>query len=116
MRTHPPVFATRALAEDELWALANDGRADLVCDRRYLALVLWPRSRACAGANSLLCAGPTSTSPPRRSVSAMPSWSDLPARSGAGHAIAEAIDRQFRSEHGDYEDDEGSSAALVPAS
>jgi integrase len=40
MRTHPRVFATRALAEDELWALANDGRADLVCDRRYLALVL----------------------------------------------------------------------------
>ena len=35
---------------------------------------------------------------------------------GADHAIAEAIDRQLRSEHGDDEDDEGSSGALVPAS
>jgi integrase len=40
MRTLPSVFATRAQAEDELWILADDGRADIICDRRYMALVL----------------------------------------------------------------------------
>ena len=40
MRTLPSVFATRAQAEDELWILANEGRADFICDRRYMALVL----------------------------------------------------------------------------
>jgi hypothetical protein len=40
MRTLPSVFATRAHAADELWILANEGRADFICDRRYMALVL----------------------------------------------------------------------------
>ncbi|HXZ66563.1 MAG TPA: tyrosine-type recombinase/integrase [Streptosporangiaceae bacterium] len=40
MRTLPQVFARRAEAEDALWLLANEGRADSVSDRRYLALVL----------------------------------------------------------------------------
>ncbi len=35
---------------------------------------------------------------------------------GADQAFADAIDRQFRSEHGTDEDDDGSSCALVPAS
>ena len=34
---------------------------------------------------------------------------------GADQAIADAINRQLRSEHGDDEDDDGSSGALVPA-
>jgi integrase len=40
MRTGPEVFATRAAAEDALWALADADRADCQYDRRYLALVL----------------------------------------------------------------------------
>lgn len=36
--------------------------------------------------------------------------------SGADQVIADAIDRQLRSEHPDDEDDEDSSGALVPAS
>ena len=35
---------------------------------------------------------------------------------GADQAMADAIDRQLRSEHGTDEDDGGSSGALVPAS
>ncbi|MHB1594678.1 MAG: tyrosine-type recombinase/integrase [Streptosporangiaceae bacterium] len=40
IRTSPEVYATRAEAERELWAMANDGRADCNHDRRYRALVL----------------------------------------------------------------------------
>ncbi len=40
MRTSPEVFSTRAEAEQVLWQLAHDGRADWNHDRRYLALVL----------------------------------------------------------------------------
>jgi hypothetical protein len=50
-RTSPEVYGTRAEAEQALWKMADDGRADCHHDRRYLALVLWPRSPACAGAN-----------------------------------------------------------------
>jgi len=40
MRTSPEVYRTRADAQHALWAMADDGRADSVHDRRYLALVL----------------------------------------------------------------------------
>jgi hypothetical protein len=40
MRTSPEVHGTRAEADHALWQLANEGRADWVYDRRYLALVL----------------------------------------------------------------------------
>jgi integrase len=40
MRTAPEVYETRAAAEEALWRMADDGRADCNHDRRYLALVL----------------------------------------------------------------------------
>jgi integrase len=40
MRTSPEAYTTRAEAQRALWAMADDGRADSVRDRRYLALVL----------------------------------------------------------------------------
>jgi integrase len=40
MRTSPEVYGTRAEAEHALWKMADEGRADSVHDRRYLALVL----------------------------------------------------------------------------
>jgi integrase len=40
MRTSPEVYGTRTEAQRALWAMADDGRADSVRDRRYLALVL----------------------------------------------------------------------------
>jgi integrase len=40
MRTAPEVYRTRADAEQALWAMALDGRADCNHDRRYRALVL----------------------------------------------------------------------------
>jgi integrase len=40
MRTSPEVFGTRADAERWLWKMADDGRADCMHDRRYLALVV----------------------------------------------------------------------------
>jgi len=40
MRTSPEVYSTRAKAEQALWTMADDGRADCNHDRRYLALVL----------------------------------------------------------------------------
>jgi integrase len=39
-RTSPEVYGTRAEAEQALWKLADNGRADCHHDRRYLALVL----------------------------------------------------------------------------
>lgn len=39
-RTSPEVYSTRAEAEQELWKMADDDRADCHHDRRYLALVL----------------------------------------------------------------------------
>ena len=81
MRTHPRVFATRALARTSCGLSPTTAGLILFAIAATWRSCIWPRSRACAGANSLLCAGPTSTSPPRRSVSALPSWSDLPARS-----------------------------------
>ena len=39
-RTSPEVYGTRAEAEQALWKMADDGRADCNHDRRYLALVL----------------------------------------------------------------------------
>ena len=40
IRTSPEVYGTRAEAEQALWKMADDGRADCHHDRRYLALVL----------------------------------------------------------------------------
>jgi integrase len=40
MRTSPEVYATRAEAEQALWKMAGDGRADYRHDHRYRALVL----------------------------------------------------------------------------
>jgi integrase len=40
MRTSPEVLGTRPEAEQALWKMADDGRADCRHDRRYLALVL----------------------------------------------------------------------------
>jgi integrase len=40
MRTAPEVYRTRAEAEQALWAMALDGRADCNHDRRYRAVVL----------------------------------------------------------------------------
>lgn len=40
MRTSPEVYATRGEAEQALWRLAEDGRADFNHDPRYRALVL----------------------------------------------------------------------------
>lgn len=40
MRTAPEVYRTRADAEQALWAMARDGRADWHHDRRYRALIL----------------------------------------------------------------------------
>ena len=40
MRTSPEVYRTRAEAEQALWKMAADGRADCHHDRRYRALVL----------------------------------------------------------------------------
>ncbi len=40
MRISPEVYGTRTEAQRALWAMADDGRADSVRDRRYLALVL----------------------------------------------------------------------------
>jgi integrase len=40
MRTSPERYATRAAAENALWKMAGDGRADSTRDRRYRALVL----------------------------------------------------------------------------
>src|SRR5262249_45632962 len=40
MRTAPEVYRTRTDAEQALWAMTQDGRADCNCDRRYRALVL----------------------------------------------------------------------------
>jgi len=39
-RTSPEVYGTRTEAEQALWKMADDGRADCNHDRRYLALVL----------------------------------------------------------------------------
>jgi integrase len=39
-RTSPEVYGTRAEAEQALWKMADDDRADCHHDRRYLALVL----------------------------------------------------------------------------
>jgi len=39
-RTSPEVYGTRTEAEQALWKMADDGRADCNQDRRYLALVL----------------------------------------------------------------------------
>jgi integrase len=39
-RTSPEVYGTRAKAEQALWKMADNGRADCHHDRRYLALVL----------------------------------------------------------------------------
>jgi integrase len=39
-RTSPEVYGTRAEAEQALWKMADDSRADCNHDRRYLALVL----------------------------------------------------------------------------
>jgi integrase len=40
MRTAPEVFGTRAKAEQTLWKMADDGRADCNHDQRFRALVL----------------------------------------------------------------------------
>jgi integrase len=40
MRTSPKIYSTRADADQALWKMADDGRADWSQDRRYLALVL----------------------------------------------------------------------------
>lgn len=40
MRTSPEVYGTRAEAEQVLWKMASDGRADCHHDRRFHALVL----------------------------------------------------------------------------
>ena len=40
MRTAPEIYRTRADAEQALWAMTLDGRADCNHDRRYRALVL----------------------------------------------------------------------------
>ncbi len=40
MRTSPEVYSSRAEADRALWKMADEGRADCVHDRRYLALVL----------------------------------------------------------------------------
>jgi integrase len=40
MRASPEVYTIRAEAERTLWRMADDGRADCIHDRRYLALVL----------------------------------------------------------------------------
>jgi integrase len=40
MRTSPEVYRSRTVADDALWKMADEGRADCVQDRRYRALVL----------------------------------------------------------------------------
>jgi len=40
MRTSPETYLSRADAEQALWKMTTDGRADCVCDRRYRALIL----------------------------------------------------------------------------
>ncbi len=40
MRTSPEIYVTRADADQALWKMAEDARADWAQDRRYLALVL----------------------------------------------------------------------------
>jgi integrase len=65
MRTSPEIYGTRAEAERALWKMADDGRADCVHDRRYLALVLlatfaslrWGEATALRRADLHLAAG-----------------------------------------------------------
>ena len=40
MRTSPEMYGTRLEADRALWKMADEGRADWVYDRRYLALIL----------------------------------------------------------------------------
>ena len=40
MRTSPEMYGSRAEAEQALWKMASDGRADCTHDRRFHALVL----------------------------------------------------------------------------
>jgi Site-specific recombinase XerC len=40
MRTHPEVYASRAAAEQGLWKLGRDGKADCMHDQRFRAFIL----------------------------------------------------------------------------
>jgi hypothetical protein len=69
MRTAPEVFPSRQEAERTLWRLSEDGRADCDYDRRYRAMVCWPRSLACVGVKSPRSRDMTLTWPQRWSMS-----------------------------------------------